>query len=463
MAKSINASTIVAVATPLSSEGAIGIIRLSGEKAIKYAEEVFISKNGKKLSEYSPQRMVYGNIVFQNKVYDEVMAVYFKSPFSYTTEDVVEIQCHGNIASLIKINSLFISLGASPAERGEFTKRAFLGGRIDLSQAESVMDMVSAKTPKGFSVALNGLRGGITKEVRLLTETLTDLLAKIEVCIDYPDEDIENIERNEISEILNTSLIKLDEFEKSFQRGSLLKEGVSMAIIGVPNVGKSSLMNYLLREERAIVTDVPGTTRDILKEWVNIGGIPVHLIDTAGIRDTEDVVEKIGVEKSKEIFNEADIVIMVLSACEEITEFEKEILEMADKKKSIIILNKIDLKQKIKIKDIKKISRNSEVLEISIKEKKGLKSIEDKFLDIVSGGNFFSKDSDFVINQRQFFSIVRAKNSIKTAYEAIEKQMPLDLLEIDLINAYDALGEITGQTVDEDVINRIFEKFCLGK
>ncbi len=461
--KPIHASTIVAVATPLSSEGAIGVIRLSGNEAISLVDRVFVPKRGGNLSSYPSQRMVYGHILYEGKLFDEVMAVYFKAPFSYTTEDVVEIQCHGNIAVLIEINSLFVSLGAMPAERGEFTKRAFLGGRIDLSQAEAVMDMVSAKTPKGFSVALKQLRGGIASEVSHLTETLTDLLAKIEVSIDYPDEDIEQIEREEIRLSLEGVSEKFDYFIDSFQRGRLLREGVSMAIIGVPNVGKSSLMNYLLREDRAIVTDIPGTTRDVLREWVSIAGVPVHLIDTAGIRDTEDLVEKIGVEKSKEIFNEADVVIIVLSAAEEISTAEREMLELSDMKKSIVLLNKVDLDPVISVEDVKKVAKNVEVLEISIKENIGLDSLQKLFLEIVSGGTIHSKDGEFAINQRHLSSITRAKKSVNLALDAINGGMPLDLIEIDLINAYDSLGEITGQSVDEDVINRIFEKFCLGK
>lgn len=456
-------NTIVAVATPLSSEGAIGIIRLSGFQALDFASSVFVAKKGGSLKDYPAQRMVYGHIVHAHKTYDEVMAVYFKAPYSYTTEDVVEIHCHGNAPALMQMNSLFISMGASPAEPGEFTKRAFIGGRIDLSQAEAVMDMVSAKTRQGFGVALNQLRGGLQREVEELSEKLTDLLARIEVSIDYPDEDLEQIEKTEIEQELKNCADRLLAFVNSFERGRLLREGISVAIVGVPNVGKSSLMNYLLRENRAIVTDVPGTTRDILREWVSIAGIPVHLIDTAGIRDTDDVVEKIGVERSKAIFNEADLVLVVLAANVDLSEDELEILNLANEKKSLVLINKVDLAKNIGAADIKAISQSLDVLEVSVIDKIGLDELEHKFLDLASGGKLQSKGGEFAINQRQLSAITRAKNSVEQATASLEIGMPLDLIEVDLISAYDALGEITGQSVSEDVINRIFEKFCLGK
>ncbi len=456
-------TTIVSIATPLSQEGAIGIIRITGEQAISIADSVFLSKKGKNLSSYPVQKMVYGHIIKDEKVYDEVLAVYFKGPRSYTAEDLVEIHCHGNIASLIKINSLFISLGCVPAKEGEFTKRAFLNGRIDLSQAEAVMDLISAKTSQGFDIALNQLKGNMSREVDIELDKLTDLLARIEVTIDYPDEDIEVIEQEKIKEVLIEVNENLQKFIDDFDRGKLLREGVSVAIIGVPNVGKSSLMNFLLKEDRAIVTEIAGTTRDVLKEWVSIAGFPVNLIDTAGIRNTEDLVEKIGVEKSKEIFNQADLIITIIAADSEISEDEKELLELSEEKKSIVLINKIDLDVKTTIDDVKKYSPNSEVVEVSIKNRIGLEKLEDAFLNIVHSGDLHSKDGQFIINQRQLSSITRSKNSIENAINSLNSGMPLDVIEVDLINAYDALGEVAGKTVDEDVINRIFEKFCLGK
>ncbi len=456
-------TTIVSIATPLSQEGAIGIIRITGDMAIKIADSVFLSKKGKKLSSYPVQKMVYGHIIKDKKVYDEVLAVYFKAPYSYTAEDVVEIHCHGNIASLVKINSLFISLGCEPAKEGEFTKRAFLNGRLDLSQAEAVMDLISAKTSQGFDIALKQLKGNMSKEIDNELEKLTDLLARIEVTIDYPDEDIEEAEEESIKQSLNDVKSNLEMFIEDYERGKLLREGISLAIIGVPNVGKSSLMNFLLKEDRAIVTEIAGTTRDVLKEWVSIAGFPVNLIDTAGIRTTDDVVEKIGVERSKEIFNDADLVITIVSADKKISDDEKNLLELTSKKKSIVLINKIDLDAKISKDDVKKYAPNSEIVEVSIKNNIGLDKLERAFLDIVEAGKLHSKDGEFIINQRQLSSIIRAKNGIENALNSLNTGMTLDVIEVDLINAYDALGEVVGKTVDEDVINRIFEKFCLGK
>ncbi len=458
-----NKSTIVSVATPLSHEGAIGIIRISGNQALRIADSVFLSKKGKKLSDFPVQKMVYGHVRKGDKIYDEVLAVYFKAPYSYTAEDIVEIHCHGNISRLMEINALFISLGCVPAESGEFTKRAFLNGRIDLSQAEAVMDLISAKTSKGFDIAMNNLKGGITKEIDVELEKLTDLLAKIEVTIDYPDEDIEVIETKKIKEGLIDILQSLDLFIKNYDKGKLMKEGLSVAIIGSPNVGKSSLMNFLLKEERAIVTDIAGTTRDVLKEWVNFAGVPVHLIDTAGIRETDDVVEKIGVEKSKESFNNADLIIMILSADEDIRTEEKELLELTKGKKTIILINKIDLESKIRKDDVKKYNEKAKILEISVKNKLGIDKLEEAFLDMVEMGELNAKENDFILNQRQLSSIIRSKSGIENALSSLQDGMPLDIIEVDLINAYDALGEVIGKKVDIDVIDRIFEKFCLGK
>ncbi len=456
-------STIVSVATPLSHEGAIGIIRVSGEEAIKIADSLFVSKKGLKLSDFPVQKMVYGHIKKDDKIYDEVLAVYFKAPYSYTAEDTVEIHCHGNISRLIDINSLFISEGCIPAESGEFTKRAFLNGRIDLSQAEAVMDLISAKTTKGFDLALNQLKGAVTKEIDVELDKLTDLLARIEVTIDYPDEDIEVVERESIKSGLEDVLTSLKSFIVDYDKGKLIREGLSVAIIGSPNVGKSSLMNFLLKEDRAIVTEIAGTTRDVLREWVNFAGVPIHLIDTAGIRETDDVVEQIGVEKSKESFNQADLVIMILSCDKNLTENEIELLELSSDKKTIVLINKIDLEAKLALEDVKNYAKNASIVEVSIKNKMGLEKLEEAFLSMVASGELHSKDSDFIINQRQLSSIIRAKDGIEAAINSLDAGMPLDIIEVDLINSYDALGEVIGKKVDIDVIDRIFEKFCLGK
>lgn len=458
-----NKTTIVSVATPLSSEGAIGIIRISGDAALQYADSVFVSKQGRKLSDFPVQKMVYGHIKVGGRVYDEVLAVYFRAPRSYTGEQLVEIHCHGNISRLMEINSLFIELGASPAEAGEFTKRAFLNGRIDLSQAEAVMDLISAKTNRGFDLALSQLKGSFSREIEEELEQLTDLLARIEVTIDYPDEDIEVVEKEAIRQALLAVLPRLEGFMANYDRGKLMRDGLSVAIVGSPNVGKSSLMNFLLKEDRAIVTDIAGTTRDVLREWVNFAGFPIHLIDTAGIRQTGDLVEQIGVEKSKESFNEADLILVVLSADASLSEDEKELLELAKDKKCIVLINKIDLEQRLFKEEIARYNDTAKVLEVSVRDRIGMEDLEEAFTELMESGALHAKGGDFILNQRQYASIVRAKQGIETALRSLDAGMPLDIIEVDLINSYDALGEVIGKKVDIDVIDRIFEKFCLGK
>ncbi len=461
--KMIDDRTIVAIATASGVESAIGIIRISGEEALAIARSVFVSKSGKQLSKDSARSLLYGYIKDEDRVYDEVLAVYFNAPYTYTTEDVVEFQCHGNINILNDIVNLLIKKGCMPAESGEFTKRAFLGGRLDLSQAEAVMDMVSAKTTEGFDIALKQLGGSVGRKINSLLDVFTDMLAKIEVTIDYPDEDIEEVETNSIREELESVLVDIDEMIASFDSGKIYKDGLSMAIIGSPNVGKSSFMNLLLGEDRAIVTNVPGTTRDIIKEWVDISGIPVNLIDTAGIRNTDDIVEKIGVEKSKEIFNSSDFVVVVVSASESLTSEEKDFIALTKGKKSIVVLNKIDLEKKTKTEDILSINPKVLIVECSMKEEVGIEDFKTAFKNEVISKAVIKKDSEKITNSRHLAALMRAKESIQEAVSSMENGVELDLVQIDLLNAYSFLGEITGKTVDEDVVNRIFEKFCLGK
>ncbi|PID83021.1 MAG: tRNA uridine-5-carboxymethylaminomethyl(34) synthesis GTPase MnmE [Clostridiales bacterium] len=461
--KLIDKSTIVSIATAKSVESAIGIIRLSGNDAVSIANLVFKSRSGKILDNSTARLMLYGNIVSEDKIYDEVLAVYFPAPNSYTTEDVVEFQCHGNAVILDEIVKLIIKNGAIIAEKGEFTKRAFLGGRLDLSQAEAVMDMISAKTKAGFDIALNQLSGSIGRNIDYMLEKFTDLLAKIEVTIDYPDEDIETLEYESIRKDLNLINNKIEVMIKSFDSGKIYRDGISMAIIGTPNVGKSSFMNRLLNEERAIVTNIPGTTRDIIKEWVNIEGVPVNIIDTAGIRITDDVVEKIGVEKSKEIFNNSDFVVLVLDATNELSEDEKYFISLVKEKKSIVMLNKTDLNCKIHTEDIKKIYEKDSIIECSMLYEHGIDEFKNMFKSIFLNENISVNSMETITNSRHLSSLINGQNSINEALKAMDGSMHLDLIQIDLLNAYTSLGEITGKTIDEDVVNRIFEKFCLGK
>lgn len=458
----VNNPTIVGIATPLSSEGAIGIIRLSGPEALELASKVFCSKSGKQLNQMDSRLMHYGHIIYEDKNYDEVMCVCFKGPKSYTTEDVVEFHCHGNSQQLILLNSLFVKLGAEPASRGEFTKRAFLGGRIDLSQAEAIMDMISAKSSRSFDLALKQLGGRLYKKCAEISEELTDLMARIEVCIDYPDEDIELIEVAEIRTKLEELVERIALILKDADRGSIVRDGINVAIVGIPNVGKSSLMNFMLNEDRAIVTDIPGTTRDILREWVQIAGLPVHLIDTAGIRQTEDVVEKIGVERSKEMFNEADIVIIVLAKDMELSEDERELLELADARKAIILINKSDLEPRLSLEEVRSHNETAVLCEVSVKTSRGLDHFVKEFEKLALGSQGAER-GEILLNSRQYSALDKARTSLLSALKAINDGYAIDLIEIDLIAAFDSIGEITGASVGEDVVNRIFEKFCLGK
>ncbi|SET72157.1 tRNA modification GTPase trmE [Natronincola peptidivorans] len=456
--------TIAAIATA-PGEAGIGIVRISGEKAINIIDEIFQSKQGKKLSQYPVRRMTYGYIFNPDKKekIDEVLVHYTKAPYTYTKEDIVEINCHGGFIPVKKILELVLKKGARAADPGEFTKRAFLNGRIDLAQAEAVMDLISAKTDKGFDVALDQLEGFLSKKVSATRKKLLDMLAHIEVSIDFSEEDIDEV-------TLEYLLHKSEEVEKEIENllktaeaGKILREGLNTVIVGKPNVGKSSLLNALLREARAIVTEVPGTTRDVIEEHLNIRGIPIKIIDTAGIRETEDIVEKIGVEKSKEFFNKADLVIFMLDISTPLTREDLQILELTKDKKTLILINKTDLPQKADLDKVKEIAVNKKMIKISLVEEKGLEAVEDALEDLVYTGEVKAKDRLLVTNVRHKNSLERALASIQDGVSAIKKKMPLDFVEVDVKNTWEALGEITGDTVAEDIIDHIFKNFCIGK
>ncbi|MGB4313067.1 MAG: tRNA uridine-5-carboxymethylaminomethyl(34) synthesis GTPase MnmE [Natronincolaceae bacterium] len=456
--------TIAAIATA-PGEAGIGIVRISGEKAIEIIDKIFRSKKDKKLSQYKPRRITYGYITdtdTKEKI-DEVLVSYMKAPDTYTREDIVEINCHGGMIPVKKILELVLRSGARAANPGEFTKRAFLNGRIDLSQAEAIMDLISAKTEKGFDVALNQLEGFLSGEVLKIREKLLQMLAHIEVSIDFAEEDIDEI-------TLGVLLESSREVEKDIQKlldtsntGKIIREGLSTVIVGKPNVGKSSLLNALVRESRAIVTDVPGTTRDMIEEYFNVKGIPLRLIDTAGIRETEDVVEKIGVERSKELFNQADLIIVVLDASDNLTKEDLEIIDLIGSKKALIIVNKTDLPQKLDVDELKDIVKDKDIIEISILENIGIEKIEDALVDMVYQGEVKAKDNLLVTNVRHKNALERALESIKDGIKAIEGQLPLDFVEVDIKDAWNVLGEITGDTAGEDLLDHIFENFCIGK
>ena len=407
--------------------------------------------------------MKYGYIVENEKIIDEVLVSYFKEPMSYTTENMCEINSHGGNIVMKKILELCLKNGAELAEPGEFTKRAFLNGRIDLTQAESVIDVINAKSEKEVQAGIKQLEGGLSKEISAIKQEILDVMVNIEVAIDYPEYDVEEVTNNEIMNMLNSVEIKLNKLEKSFDNGKILKEGIKTAIIGKPNAGKSSLLNRILKEDRAIVTEFEGTTRDTIEEYVNINGIPLKLIDTAGIRNAKDEVEKIGIHKSKEIAKNADLIIAIFDASKDLSKEDKEILEIIKGKKVIILLNKIDLQQKLHKEDKEFREVTDSIIEISALNNIG---IDDVYTEITKlfEINEINLDNDLVItNIRHKNLIHQAVESIKKTKETIQEKMPIDIIAVYIKEILEDLGNITGEFVTEDIINEIFSKFCLGK
>lgn len=435
---------------------------MSGKNTFEILEKIFIAKNSKDISKIPGYTMQYGNIVENGKIIDEVLVSYFKAPKSYTTENMCEINSHGGNIVMKKILELCLKNGADLAEPGEFTKRAFLNGRIDLSQAESVIDIINAKSDREAKEGIKQLEGYLADEIRKIKSGILDVMTNIEVSIDYPEYDTPEVLEEELKEKLNDTLNKLIKLEKSFDNGKLIKEGIRTAIIGKPNAGKSSLLNAILKEERAIVTEYEGTTRDTIEEFVNINGIPLKLIDTAGIRNTENAVEKIGIERSIKYAKEADLVILIIDASKKLSDEDIEILGFVEPKKTIIILNKMDLEQKVDVNE-KEISKFQNIIKISALKKEGIEDLYEKI------GNMFNLnqinvDSDIVItNQRHKCQIEKAIKNLNLALESLEKNMPIDIVAISLKDVLSDLGEITGEEASEEIINEIFSRFCLGK
>ncbi|SHK04255.1 tRNA uridine-5-carboxymethylaminomethyl(34) synthesis GTPase MnmE [Tepidibacter formicigenes] len=454
--------TIAAIATA-PGEGGIGIVRISGKKSLDIADNIFKSVSGKKIKEYNPRTLIYGNILEEEKIIDEVLVAYMKAPYTYTKEDIIEINCHGGFLSVKKILELVLKKGARLAGPGEFTKRAFLNGRIDLSQAEAVIDIIRAKTDLSYNIAQNQLEGNLSSEIRKLRNKVTAILAHIEVSIDFPDEDIEHLTYETLynkSKELKEDIIKLYETSET---GKIMRDGLKTVIVGKPNVGKSSLLNAILKESRAIVTDIPGTTRDVIEEFVSIKGIPLKIIDTAGIRETEDLVEKIGVEKSKEFFEKADLIILVLDASRELSSEDIDILNNIKDKQAIVLINKIDLPSKLDEQKIKEYINKDRVIKISAIQRTGIDKLEDEIASMVYKGDVSQKDSVMITNVRHKDALGKAINSINDAIRSIEDNMPLDFVEVDFKNIWDYLGEVSGDTVSEDLLDTIFRDFCIGK
>ena len=453
--------TIAAVATAYG-EGGIGIIRISGEKSLDILKSVFQPASGS--DGIISRRMTYGKVIDdENRLVDEVLAVYMKGPKTYTAEDVVEINCHGSMVSLRKTLALVLRKGARLAEPGEFTKRAFLNGRMDLSQAEAVIDLIKAKTDRSFDIAVSQLEGELSGRVGAIREKLLDVLVNITVNIDYPDEDIEELTYVELKKNISEINDMIGILTSSASAGRMIREGIRVAIVGKPNVGKSSLMNGLLRESRAIVTDMPGTTRDTIEEAISIKNILVYLTDTAGIRETTDTIEQIGIEKTKEAFNSADFIIFILDGSEELTEEDRLIMEYIGERNALVLINKNDLGQKIDAHEIRDAMPGVRVIQTSLIKGEGITEIEDTIEELVYGGRISQKESLMVNNVRHIELLNRAADSLQDAYTMADAGEALDFIEVDVKNAYELLGEITGETVSDDIINEVFSRFCLGK
>lgn len=447
--------TIAAIATAYG-EGGIGIIRISGEDSRDILRKIFTGK-------IESRRLSYGKIMDENEHIDEVLAVYMKGPKTYTGEDVVEINCHGSMVALRKTLALVLSKGARMAEPGEFTKRAFLNGRLDLSQAEAVIDVIKAKSDRSFDVAMSQLEGSLSKRIEKIRQALLDLLVEVTVNIDYPDEDIEIMTYDKARDCLCNIRNMIGELLATSGSGRMIREGIRIAIVGKPNVGKSSLMNCLLRESRAIVTEIPGTTRDTIEEAVSIRNLPVYLIDTAGIRDTDDTVEKIGIEKTKEAFNNADYIILVVDGSRPLTSEDEEIISYVRGRRALVLLNKRDLGAEVTVDVISEKLPDCDIIETALSKGEGLKEIEDNIESLVYGGQISQGESLMVNNVRHIDLLKHADSAAGDALSLLEIMEPLDIVEIDIRNAYDFLGEIVGDTVSDEIINEVFARFCLGK
>jgi len=457
-------STIVAISTA-PAIGGIGIIRISGKKTFEIIDKIFVQKNPKKIEEIPGYSMKYGKIVNPEtkQTIDEVLVSYFKNPKSYTAEDMCEINSHGGIIVLREILNLCIKNGAELAEPGEFTKRAFLNGRIDLAQAEAIIDIINAKSSREAQESANQLEGFLSKKINEIREKIMDLMVNIEANIDYPEYDVEEVSNQDAIKGLTEIEKELLNLSKTFENGKILKEGIKIAIIGSPNAGKSSLLNAILREERAIVTDIAGTTRDIIEEQVVIEGIPFKIIDTAGIREAENKIEQIGIEKSRKAAKESDVIIAVFDNSKYLNEEDKQILEILKEKKSIIVLNKIDLNS-FELENSEFIKETKrKIIKTSIKENKGIENIYKELVEMFNFNQINMDNELMITNIRHQDLINKAIKNTRMALNDLKTFMPIDIVSINIKQVLGHLGEITGNDVSEDIIKNIFAKFCLGK
>lgn len=436
---------------------------MSGEKCFEVLEKIFVPKVKEPIEKIKGYTMKYGNIVENNNIIDEVIVSYFKAPKSYTTENMCEINSHGGNVIVRKILELCLKNGADLAEPGEFTKRAFLNGRIDLLQAESVIDIIDAKSEREAQSGIKQLEGFLSKEIAEIKQKIMDVMVNIEVSIDYPEYDVDDVTNKQIEDMLDYTKKRLEKLDKSFENGKLIKEGIKTVIVGKPNAGKSSLLNAILKEDRAIVTEYEGTTRDTIEEFVNINGIPLKLVDTAGIRKAKDKVEKIGIEKSREMTKNADLVIAIFDASEELSKEDIEILELIKNKKTIIILNKIDLKTKIDEKDERLRQVSSSIIKVSALKRIGIEELYNKITKLFELDEINLDQEVVITNVRHKNLIEKALKSVRKAQKAEKQKMPLDIIAIFIKEILENLSIITGEVVTDDIIDEIFSKFCLGK
>ncbi|MGI2294414.1 tRNA uridine-5-carboxymethylaminomethyl(34) synthesis GTPase MnmE [Paenibacillus sp. GXUN7292] len=455
--------TIAAISTAVG-EGGIAIIRISGPDAISSTDRIF--KSSKRLSEADSHTIHYGHIINpeSGESLDEVLVTLMRGPKSFTAEDVVEINTHGGVIAVKKVMDAVLQLNAvRVAEPGEFTKRAFINGRIDLMQAEAVIDLIRSKSDRAFSVAKKQAEGVLSRKIKALRQTVIELLAHIEVNIDYPEHDVEELTAAFIEEQCTKAIAEINKLLKTASEGKILREGIMTAIVGRPNVGKSSLLNVLAQENKAIVTDIPGTTRDVIEQIVTINGIPLRLLDTAGIRETSDIVEQIGVERSRDVLQEADLILYVLNYNEQLQPEDKLLLEGMKGRSVIVIVNKTDLEQKLDLTEVEAILDRSVIVQMSMLEEKGLEELENKISELFFEGQLESDDLTYISNVRHIALLKKARQSLQDAIEASQAGVPIDIIQIDGRMAWEALGEILGDEAGDSLIDQIFSQFCLGK
>lgn len=455
--------TITSISTPMG-EGAIGIVRLSGPQAIEIGDILY--KGKKKLSEVETHTINYGHIIDPetNETVEEVMVSVLRAPKTFTREDIIEINCHGGILTINRILELTMTYGARMAEPGEYTKRAFLNGRINLSQAEAVMDFIRSKTDRASKVAMNQIEGRLSDLIKKQRQSILEILAQVEVNIDYPEyDDVEDATTDFLLEQSKRIKEEINQLLETGAQGKIMREGLSTVIVGRPNVGKSSMLNNLIQDNKAIVTEVAGTTRDVLEEYVNVRGVPLRLVDTAGIRDTEDIVEKIGVERSRKALSEADLILFVLNNNEPLTEDDQTLFEVIKNEDVIVIINKTDLEQRLDVSELREMIGDMPLIQTSMLKQEGIDELEIQIKDLFFGGEVQNQDMTYVSNSRHISLLKQARQSIQDAIDAAESGIPMDMVQIDLTRTWEILGEIIGESASDELIDQLFSQFCLGK